>query len=63
MTIGEALRDAALRLEPVGGTGRLDAVFLLAHAGGVSRQEMIAHRERELTPETAERFELLVAQR
>ena len=63
MTIGEALRDAALRLEPVGGTGRLDAVFLLAHAGGVSRQEMIAHRERELTPETAERFEQLVAQR
>ncbi|MDB5040514.1 MAG: modification methylase, HemK family [Candidatus Eremiobacteraeota bacterium] len=63
MTIGEALRDAALRLEPVGGTGRLDAVFLLAHAGGVSRQEMIAHRERELTPETAERFETLVTQR
>ncbi len=63
MTIGEALRDAALRLEPVGGTGRLDAVFLLAHAGGVSRQEMIAHRERELTPEIVERFESLVAQR
>jgi release factor glutamine methyltransferase len=63
VTIGEALRDAALRLEPVGGTGRLDAVFLLAHAGGVSRQEMIAHRERELTPETAERFETLVTQR
>jgi release factor glutamine methyltransferase len=37
-----------VRLEPVGGTGRLDAVFLLAHAGGVSRQEMIAHRERKL---------------
>lgn len=52
-----------MRLEPVGGTGRLDAVFLLAHAGGVSRQEMIAHRERELTPEAAERFETLVAQR
>ena len=63
MTIGEALRDAAVRLEPVGGTGRLDAVFLLAHAGGVSRQEMIAHRERELTPDVAERFEALVARR
>ena len=63
MTIGEALRDAAVRLEPVGGTGRLDAVFLLAHAGGVSRQEMIAHRERELTPEIAARFEELVARR
>ena len=63
MTIGEALRDAAVRLEPVGGTGRLDAVFLLAHAGGVSRQEMIAHREHELTPDVVERFETLVGRR
>ncbi len=60
MTIGEALRDAAVRLEPVGGTGRLDAVFLLAHAGGVSRAEMIAHRERQLGPEIVQRFEELV---
>ena len=63
MTIGEALRDASVRLEPIGGTGRLDAVFLLAHAGGVTRQEMIAHRDRELTPDVAERFEGLVARR
>ena len=63
MTIGEALRDAAVRLEPVGGGGRLDAVFLLAHAGGVSRAEMIAHRERELGPQIVRRFEELVAQR
>lgn len=63
MTIGEALRDAAVRLEPVGGSGRLDAVFLLAHAGGVSRAEMLAHRERELAPQVAERFVTLVEQR
>lgn len=63
MTIGEALRDAAVRLEPVGGTGRLDAVFLLAHAGEVSRAEMIAQRERELPPDVADRFEAYVAQR
>ena len=63
MTIGEALRDAAVRLEPVGGTGRLDAAFLLAHAGGVSRQEMIAHRERALDDAVAARFEALVARR
>jgi release factor glutamine methyltransferase len=63
VTIGEALRDAAVRLENVGGTGRLDAVFLLAHAGGVSRAEMIAHRERALAPEVAERFVALVEQR
>jgi release factor glutamine methyltransferase len=63
VTIGEALRDAAVRLEPVGGSGRLDAVFLLAHAGGVSRAEMIAHRDRELAPELAERFQSLVERR
>jgi len=63
MTIGEALRDAAVRLEPVGGTGRLDAAFLLAHAGGISRQEMIAHRERPLDDDLALRFESLVARR
>jgi release factor glutamine methyltransferase len=63
LTIGEALRDASVRLEPVGGTGRLDAVFLLAHAGGVSRAEMIARRERELAPEIAQRFVELVERR
>jgi release factor glutamine methyltransferase len=63
LTIGEALGDAAIRLEPVGGTGRLDAVFLLAHAGGVSRAEMLAHRERALTPDVVARFETLVARR
>jgi len=52
-----------VRLEPIGGTGRLDAVFLLAHAGGVTRQEMIAHRERELTLDVAQRFGELVARR
>lgn len=63
VTVGEALRDAAVRLEPVGGSGRLDAVFLLAHAGGVSRAEMIAHRERPLAPAVAQRFGELVARR
>lgn len=63
MTIGEALRDAAILLEPVGGSGRLDAVFLLAHAANVSRAEMIAQRDRELPADVADRFEALVAQR
>jgi len=63
MSIGEALRDAAVRLEPIGGTGRLDAAFLLAHAGGVSRAAMLAHRDRALAPEIAARFEALVAAR
>src|SRR6202011_5180821 len=38
-------------------------VFLLAHAGGVSRAEMIAQRDRELAAEIVERFEALVARR
>jgi len=63
VTIGEALRDASVRLEPIGGTGRLDAAFLLAHAGGVTRQEMLAHAGRSLAPDVAERFEALVAKR
>jgi release factor glutamine methyltransferase len=63
VTIGEALRDAAVRLEPIGGTGRLDAAFLLAHAGGVTRQEMLAHAGRPLDPAVAERFSALVARR
>ncbi|HZO94504.1 MAG TPA: peptide chain release factor N(5)-glutamine methyltransferase [Candidatus Baltobacteraceae bacterium] len=63
MTIGAALRDAAVRLEPVGGSGRLDAVFLLAHAGSVTRAEMLAHPERDLPDEVATRFEALVARR
>lgn len=57
------MRDAAVRLEPVGGSGRLDAVFLLAHAGGVSRAEMIAHRERELAADVVARFDALVERR
>jgi release factor glutamine methyltransferase len=63
VTIGEALRDAAVRLEPIGGSGRLDAVFLLAHAGGVSRAEMIAQRERERPAEVVQRFSALVERR
>jgi release factor glutamine methyltransferase len=63
MTIGEALRDAAVRLEPIGGTGRLDAAFLLALAGDVTRQEMLGHPERQLEAGIAGRFEALVARR
>jgi release factor glutamine methyltransferase len=63
VTIGEAMREAAQRLEPIGGTGRLDAAFLLAHVGGVTRQEMIAHRDRELPDDTTERFRVLVERR
>ena len=43
-TIGEALRAAAARLEPVSDTARLDAELLMAHALGVSRSDMLLHR-------------------
>jgi len=63
VTLARALHDAAIRLEPVGGTGRLDAAFLLAHAGGVTRAEMLAHGDRELAPDVAARFRALVEER
>ena len=63
MNVREALRDAAVRLDPVSGTGRLDAAFLLMHAGGVTRAEMLAHGDRALEGEAAERFRAAVERR
>ncbi|WP_030539020.1 peptide chain release factor N(5)-glutamine methyltransferase [Sphingobium sp. DC-2] len=48
MSIAQALRDAALILQPVSGTARLDAELLLAHALGINRGEMLL-RQQELT--------------
>ena len=41
MTIGQALRDAAKRLEAVSDTARLDAEVLMAHALEVPRSELL----------------------
>jgi release factor glutamine methyltransferase len=49
MTAGEALREAARRLEPIGGTGRLDAQLLLEFATGASRETFITADARVLT--------------
>lgn len=48
MSIAQALRDAAARLQNVSGTARLDAELLLAHALGISRNELLL-RQQDLT--------------
>lgn len=48
MSIAQALRDAAARLQNVSDTARLDAELLLAHALGVSRNELLL-RQQDLT--------------
>ena len=48
MSIAQALRDAAARLQQVSGTPRLDAELLLAHALGLSRNELLL-RQQDLT--------------
>lgn len=41
LTVGTAIRAAAMDLEAVGGSGRLDAELLMAHVLGVSRSELL----------------------
>ncbi|WP_176592328.1 peptide chain release factor N(5)-glutamine methyltransferase [Sphingobium sp. EM0848] len=48
MSVAQALRDAAARLEAISGTPRLDAELLLAHALDVSRNELLM-RQRDLS--------------
>jgi len=50
MTLQDALRDAARRLEAISGTARLDAELLMAHALGVSREDMLLGRTRDPPP-------------
>lgn len=56
----QALRAAAIRLEPVSGTPRLDAELLLAHALGLSRADLLL-RQHEL--EAPGPFDALVERR
>jgi release factor glutamine methyltransferase len=63
MTVGEALREASRQLEPVGGTGRLDAVLLLEFATAGTRESFITGEERVLTPAEGATFERAVERR
>lgn len=56
----EALRAAAMKLEPVSETPRLDAELLMAHALGISREEMLLGRTDAEAPAD---FDALVARR
>jgi release factor glutamine methyltransferase len=60
MRAGEALAAAARRLASASETPRLDAELLMAHALGVSREEMLLRRLDDPAPSS---FEPLVARR
>lgn len=60
MSIVQALRDAAARLQSTSDTPRLDAELLLAHALGIDRNDLLL-RQRELAP--APNFEALLERR
>ncbi len=60
MTVAQALRDAAKRLEDVSDTARLDAELLMAETLGVSRSELLL---RHMGDEAPPGFEGLLARR
>ena len=51
MTVAQALREAALQLEPGSDTARLDAEVLLAEALGVTRSELLLRHMDDAAPE------------
>lgn len=50
MTVGEAIRAAAERLEATSDTARLDAEVLMAHALGVTRSDLLLRHLRDDAP-------------
>lgn len=60
MTVQDALRAAARRLEGVSATPRLDAELLMAHALGIAREAMLLGATRDPVPSS---FDTLVARR
>jgi release factor glutamine methyltransferase len=63
VTIADALRAASAELEPVGGTGRLDATLLLEHATGATREAFLRDGALALTAAEADAFRAGVARR
>jgi release factor glutamine methyltransferase len=51
MTVGEAIRAAAARLSATSDTARVDAEWLMAHALGVSRSDMLLRAMRAPAPQ------------
>jgi release factor glutamine methyltransferase len=62
-TVAEALRAAAARLEPVAGSGRLDATLLLEHVTGADRVAFVREGERAFDAAAQQRLDELVARR
>jgi release factor glutamine methyltransferase len=62
-TVDEVLRAAAVRLEPVNGSGRLDAALLLEHVTGDERAAFLRAGARPLDAAHAQTFAALVARR
>ena len=60
ITIAEALREAAQRLEPVSDTARLDVELLMSHALDVSRSDLLLRHMRDPVPAS---FAVLVERR
>ena len=61
-SVGAVLRAAAALLEPVGGTGRLDATLLLEHVTGADRVAFVRRRPAALRRQRAA-FDALVERR
>ena len=63
-SVGDALREAVVRLRETGSRSpRLDAELLLARALGVTRAELLREPERALTTDEAAEFEALLSRR
>jgi release factor glutamine methyltransferase len=63
MRIGEALRAAAVRLNPVSDSGALDASRLLEHVTLLDRATLMLRENEPLSAQGAATFEVLVARR
>jgi len=61
--IGEALREATVRLHRVGETGALDASRLLEHVTGLDRAAFLIHGEEALRADVLEYYWVLVRRR
>jgi release factor glutamine methyltransferase len=62
-TIQQFLRAARQQLQDVSDNPRLDAEILLSEATGLSRAQLIAHGDRELTPAEQQGFDELLKRR
>jgi release factor glutamine methyltransferase len=60
LTVAEALREAAQRIDPISDTARLDAELLMAHVLGVSRSDLLLRHMARPAPEA---FAALISRR